>query len=435
MRSWPLIAIIAGMMTGCLPEPEETASAIKVEIANTQDGYVLLRGGMPYKINGAGMGIDDIARFAGHGGNSIRNWTTIGDSQDTRALLDSAHVHGVTVALCLPMQAERGGFDYDDAHAVAAQLQQMREEVIKYRDHPALLFWIIGNELNHSYRNSAVYDAVNDVAKMIHSLDPNHPATTTVSGFDRELLREIASRAPELDFLSFQLYGKLFNLNAALQAIGFEEPFMVTEWGSIGYWEMEKTSWGTPVELTSSEKADFFLRGYEEVLEKFAGQLIGSYVFLWGQKQERTPTWFSLLTETGEETEAVDVMHYVWTGSWPENRAPHVNAILLDGKGHRQSVVLVANESYEAKFEVRDVDNDALRYRWDVKPESEATQSGGDFEEPILNLEGLLTNPTSPITAITVDQPGKYRLFAYAYDAHGHAAHANIPFLVRERSE
>ena len=37
--------------------------------------------------------------------------------------------------------------DYDDPEAVAAQLATMREEVLKYRDHPAVLAWLIGNEL------------------------------------------------------------------------------------------------------------------------------------------------------------------------------------------------------------------------------------------------------------------------------------------------
>ena len=85
---------------------------------------------------------------------------------------------------------------------------------------------------------------------------------------------------------------------------------MVTEWGTVGYWEMDKTDWGTPTELTSTEKANIFMRANDEVLSRFDGQLIGSYAFLWGQKQERTPTWFGVLTESGEVTEAVDVLHY-----------------------------------------------------------------------------------------------------------------------------
>jgi hypothetical protein len=195
---------------------------------------------------------------------------------------------------------------------------------------------------------------------------------------------------------------------------------------------MEKTAWGTPTELTSSEKADVFLRAHDEVLATFDGQLIGSYAFLWGQKQERTPTWFGLLTEAGEETEAIDVLHRRWTGSWPANRAPRVSAIRLAGKGYKDSVVLEVGETYEASFDVFDHEDDTLTYHWEVKPESESTKSGGDREARLPNLEGLLSNPAAATTSISVDAPGKYRLFAYAYDGNGNAAHANIPFLVQD---
>jgi len=417
-------------MTACSPDPTDADAAVTVEITKTDFGYQLLRGGQPYVIRGAGMARNDIERFVAHGGNSIRTWSTSSDYQDTAELLDAAHSHGVTVALGLSMTAERHGFDYDDPEAVVRQLETIREQVLKYKDHPALLFWLVGNELNHSYSNPAVWDAVNDVAEMIHELDPNHPVTTPISGFKPDVIAEIQTRAPAVDFISFQMYGSLFGLPEQIAATGFDGPFMMTEWGTIGYWEMEQTSWGTPAELTSSEKADVFLRADNEVLSKFEGQLIGSYVFFWGQKQERTPTWFGLLTERGELTEAVDAMQYIWTGGWPANRTPRVESIQLNGKGYKESVVLAAGEPYDAVFDVTDREGDSLTYRWEVKPESDSQKAGGDREEALPNLEGLLSDPEARQTTIRVSKPGKYRLFAYAYDGKDHAAHANIPFLV-----
>jgi len=166
------------------------------------------------------------------------------------------------------------------------------------------------------------------------------------------------------------------------------------------------------------------------VLVPFQGQLLGSYVFKWGWKQERTPTWFGLVLESGELTEAVDVMHYAWTGSWPANRTPRVQSLLLDGRSSRDGVTLVAGETYEAAFNVVDPEGDPLRFHWEVKPESDSIKKGGDFEERIPNVDGVLRNPTAATTTLAVQQPGTYRLFAYAFDGHGHAAHANIPFLV-----
>ena len=426
-----IISLIAACATaGPASAKDDSQPPVKVEIARTDSGYQLMRGGEPYTIKGAGMSIDHIDDFARHGGNSIRNWTTDNEPENVQALLDKAQANGVTVMLCLPMQAERWGFDYDDADAVAAQRDRFREEVIRYRHHPALLAWIIGNELNHEYTNPRVYDAVNDIARMIRELDPNHPATTTVAGYSKEVVDTILSRAPDLDFISFQAYGMLFALPQLMEESGFRHPFMVTEWGAIGHWEVETTDWGAPIEATSSQKAAVFLRANEDVLEKFGEQLVGSYAFYWGQKQERTPTWFGLLTETGEETESVDVMHYVWNGSWPDNRSPQVRSMRLDGRKPGTSVRLRPGERVEAQIDVVDPDGDVISYRWELKPESDSTQIGGDREDAIASLDGFIEHTESPNTHVTAPDPGAYRLFVYAYDGQGHAAHANFPFLV-----
>ena len=269
---------------------------------------------------------------------------------------------------------------------------------------------------------------------MIHELDPYHPTTTTTAGFNPEVNAEIAARAPALDFISFQLYGSLFRLPERLAASGFEEPFMVTEWGTIGYWEVPNTDWGTPIERHSTDKAEVFRRGFEEILTPLEGQLLGNYAFYWGQKQERTPTWFGMLTEDGNLTEVVDVMHYEWTGGWPANRAPQVEAMLLDGRTSADSVRVAAGETYEARIDIRDPDGDAVAYRWELKPESTATSSGGDYEEPLSNLEGYLSDPDAASTLLAAPSPGKYRLFAYASDPDGRVAHANIPFLVEDEA-
>ena len=407
-----------------------TEGAVKVEVAHTAAGFRLLRGGEPYQIRGAGMAAGDLAVFAAHGGNSIRNWTTRGGPVSTRALLDEAHAHGVTVALGLPMGSERHGFDYDDPRAVAAQLAAMRDDVLEYRDHPALLFWIIGNELNHSYTNPRVYDAVNEVARMIHEVDPHHPATTAVAGFKEDVIDEIRTRAPDLDFISFQMYGSLFGLPEKIRATGFEAPFMITEWGTTGYWEVERTGWGAPLELDSTRKAELFRRAGSEIFPQLAGQLLGTYAFLWGQKQERTPTWFGLLTAQGEITESVDVLARAWTGAWPANRSPRLIGLRLDGREATDDVRLHPGLDYEAVADAQDPDGDALAYRWELKPESTATQSGGDPEASVENLDGYLHTRGGQRVRMTAPPPGAYRLFVYVLDGRGGAAHANIPFLV-----
>ncbi len=429
------VILLGAFVQGCAGSEPETRNpnAIKVEIVVDDGGYQLLRGGEPYQIKGAGLEYGDIISLAAHGGNSIRTWSTKNETETAAEVLDKALENGVTVALCLRMGVEHWGFDYDDADAVRVQFEEMRREVLKYRDHPALLVWIIGNELNYDYTNPKVYDAVNDVSKMIHALDPNHPTTTTIAGLNAEALKDIHKRATDLDFVSFQVYGELVTLPDFIERSAYDKPFFVTEWGAIGHWEVDKTSWGAPIEATSSQKAETYLNGYRERLETVEGKLVGSYAFLWGQKQERTSTWFGLFTEAGEETETVDVMHYIWNGSWPDNRSPKVSAFSLNGMGAEQNVMLRVGQSYDATVEIIDHERDALTYRWEIKPESDATQVGGDFEQDLESLDQRLISAASAQVEITAPPiPGAYRLYVYANDGHGHAAHANIPFYVNK---
>ena len=402
-------------------------SAVRVEVAAVDDGYTLKRDGKPYLVKGAGLAGIDVATVATRGGNSIRTWGV----EDAQATLDAAHRHGLTVSLGLPVAAERFGFDYDDPASVAEQRQNVKNAVERHRDHPALLAWIIGNELDMGFTNPRVYDEVNELSRLIHDLDANHPTTTTISAIDEEMVELVRERAPDLDFLSIQAYGALFLMPKAIRYLK-TGPFMVTEWGPLGHWEVGKTRWGAPIEQNSAEKARHYLTGYQTLIEPFLGPGLGSYAFLWGQKQERTHTWFSLFTETGESTSAVDVLQFVWTGRAPANQAPVLESLTLARRPASDSVRLAAGKRYTAKARVADPDGDPITFRWRIKPESTETVVGGDLEATIEDVDGLIAGDAKQgeVTVTAPDSPGPYRLYVMAYDGQGHAAHANIPFQV-----
>lgn len=408
------------------------AEAIKVEIVEKDGQYQLLRGGKPYYVKGAGIDHLNIETLVANGGNSLRTWSMHHHNASAQQILDKAHSLGVTVSLGLDFARERHGFDYNDPKAVAKQFEETKAQVLKFKDHPALLTWFIGNELNYNFENPKVYDAVNQVAKMIHEVDPNHPVTTTLAGFDKAAMKAIKERAPDLDFISFQLYADVVNLPKYLKKANYTGPYFVTEWGAVGHWEVFKTKWDAAVETTSSEKASNYAKSFLQVMQPEAGQLIGNYVFLWGQKQERTATWYGMFLASGEETEAIDIMHYAWTGQWPKNRAPRVSRINLNKKVPYDNLYLYSGSKYPATVKVIEPDNDDVTYFWEVRHESEATEEGGDAEEIPEAVPGLIEDPTA--ASITLKAPkkaGAYRLYVYVYDGKGKAGHSNFPFYVK----
>lgn len=410
---------------------KEKAGPAKVELREKDGKYRLYVDGEEFYVKGAGCECWHIPSLAAHGANSFRTWMDSEAQRDGLEMLNEAEEYGLKILMGLRLGRERHGFDYDNVDSVAAQFERIKATVMEYKDHPALLGWGIGNELNLRATNLKVWDAVNEISKMIHEVDGNHPTTTMMAGISKRDVDYLEQIGSDLDFISVQMYGDIVNLKKRLFDAEYDGPYMVTEWGATGHWEMPATDWGAAIEQTSTEKANSIIERYRSVIQADEKNCLGSYVFLWGQKQERTPTWYGLFTEKNEEMEAIGAMQYLWTGEWPENRTPQITTALLDGKTRFDNIKLRPGTEYEVIIETSDPDGDKLSLRVEVLEESTDLRDGGDLEDRPDQLESIVSELIeNTIVFRSPENTGAFRLFIYVLDGSNHAATVNFPFLV-----
>lgn len=400
------------------------SQVVPVEIVKTSSGYQLLRGGKPYYIKGVG-GLDYLEKAKEYGANSFRTWST----ENAKEYLDKAQELGMTVCLGFWAQHERHGFDWSNELAVKLQLESFAKVVDEVKDHPALLMWAVGNEVDLFYSNFDVWKHINDIALMIKKKDPHHPVTTVTAGLDVAEVKLIQKYAPALDLLGINTYGGLdFAINS-LPFYGWDKPYIITEWGPNGHWESPTTDWGIPIEQTSTEKA----KSYKERYNLISGDMsncLGSYVFLWGFKQETTSSWYGLFLKDGSQTSVMDVLIEQWSGSLPTNLAPDLNSFTINSQNAYQSVKVDKRSMMDINIDAYDPNNDKLTYHLEVVPESTDTKAGGDYEEaPTAVFQKVFNDNSFSIKAPS--KSGKYRLFVVVKDSEK-AATANIPFLVND---
>jgi hypothetical protein len=404
----------------------------KVELKKQSQNYQLSVDGNPFYIKGAGLELGSIKSLADYGGNAFRTWRVDNGEKSGLEILDEAQRYGLMVCMGLDVARERHGFDYSDKQAVAQQLAAIEQDILALKDHPALLMWGIGNELNLRHSNPKVWNAVDDISKMIHRLDPNHPTTTMLAGAEPEVIKLVVARCPDLDLLSFQLYGEIDQLPDYLSQSGFSGAYTVSEWGATGHWESACTDWDRPFEANSSVKAGCYQQRYIDYIAADRRQCLGSFVFLWGQKQERTPTWYGVFLEQGQHTESAQVMGTLWTSRAPEQPVARLLSLDIEGLQAPASIYLTEQKNYAARVTVDYQQPETLSYHWELLKEvdKKLESDGGDFEprpETVWHQRGdsSLDRVEFPAPA-----PGEYRLFVLVVDSHGGAATANLPVLV-----
>lgn len=414
---WTLLWIAGWLLTSASLQ----AQPVHTEVGKNAAGeFTLLRNGQPYYVKGAGGSVY-LKEVVASGGNSIRTWGT----ENAKAILDEAHKHNLTVMMGLWLQHERHGFDYDDSVAVRRQKDAFRKEVLALKDHPALLAWGVGNEVDLNYSNTNVWYAVEDIAKMIKEIDPHHPTTTITAGLDSIEVQLIKARCPSLDFYSINTYSDLDKLPSQIERFGWTGPYMITEWGPNGHWEVKRAPWGAPLEQTSAQKAESYTRRYQDKIWAEKATNMGSYVFLWGQKQETTPTWYGIFTEYKEKTETLWAIKQAWMGT--QESAP----VSLGGF-EKPYLMTQAADAIELPLALQSQSLEGVKLRYEIIPESQDIKSGGDVEgrpasierKKVRKFNGKFLSLKAPETE------GAYRIFIYA-DVDGWVAYGNVPVFVQ----
>lgn len=405
-----------------------------VFIKRTDDGFQIFRNGEPFYIIGA-SGNTHLKELADIGGNTIRVYDTI----NIRHNLDEAHENNLAVIVDIPLPQYNVKYNSYLSNDTIENLKQSVKDVVnKFSGHPAVLMWNLGNELKYPFticQNSFIR-TFNELIDIIHKLDPNHPVCTTIDASVRR--KEIASiylHSPAIDLLSINVFGNIVGLNSRLSQISFlfgPRPYYISEWGPDGFWESELTSWRAPIEPTSTKKAEQIRARYKMIKERNDGACLGSLVFFWGQKQEMTPTWFSIFDDMGRKSQSYHELKNVWKSESDEAfSSPQISHMLVDQNGARSNLVFKPNELKVAKIYLNQVIDSTIQFKWEIQEEGWNYKGGGAKHK----INKILSNCFEVLedSVVTFRVPaieGPYRIFAYVYDKNGNFSTTNVPFYV-----
>ncbi|CAL9658281.1 hypothetical protein SUDANB108_06902 [Streptomyces sp. enrichment culture] len=346
-----------------------------VEVTGSQGNWHLTVGGQPYTVKGLtwGPAIADAPKYLPDvksiGVNTIRTWGTDGG---TKPLLDSAAANGLKVVNGFWLQpgggpGSGGCVNYvTDTTYKNTMLTEFTQWVEAYRNHPATLMWNVGNEsvlgLQNCYsgaeleaQRNAYTGFVNDVAKKIHSIDPDHPVTSTDAWTGA--WPYYRRNAPDLDLYSMNSYGDICGVRQAWEEGGYTKPYLITEGGPAGEWEVPDDANGVPDEPTDVQKAEGYTKAWNCVTGH-RGVALGATLFHYGTEHDFGGVWFNLLPD-GLKRLSYYAVKRAYTGTaGTDNTPPVISAMAVSPASSAP-----AGGEFTVRADVRDPDGDPVTYR------------------------------------------------------------------------
>ncbi|MFA5038053.1 MAG: hypothetical protein WC732_00050 [Candidatus Omnitrophota bacterium] len=197
---------------------------------------------------------------------------------------------------------------YDDPEFRKKVKEDLLRTVEALKGEEGLLFWVLGNENNYSFsgkvnpwtserieklgdprqcmlaRAQTYYSFVNELAREIHRIDPDHPV---VMGNGELICLDLASEfAPDVDIVGCIIYrGKTFgNIFKGLRNT-FDKPLVLIEFGADAYNAQDKKE--------DEDMQAFFLKSqWGEIYKNLAGSPDGAGNCLGGVMFEWTDEWW-----------------------------------------------------------------------------------------------------------------------------------------------
>lgn len=417
------------LLAACASAPEQGIS-----IRQEGNGFQLYIDGQATYVKGVG-GTFRLEDASANGANAFRTWG--GKIEGIKADCEKAAANHMLIMQGIGMTKDSLKY-FDEAYRQEC-LDNARQLAETFKDNPNILSWGIGNEINLGNANiGAAWTLVEEMAQIIKSIDTRHLVSTVIS-HSAEALDSVAKYCPSLDYVGINSYGDIKSLEQMVNNSAYKGAFMVTEWGPTGWWETDTTEWGAWIEQTSEEKRQVYEERYNNYILANP-RCLGSFVFLWGQKEERTPTWFSMFTETdveglplkGEKTPMVEAMQRVWTGSELAQTAPVLQQhITLNGQFAMANIRVEKGADITGAVDVVDKEGDKMTYVWEVLKEATELGFGGSYEPRPDRVGEVLTTQEPQLTISAPIEFGNYRLYVYVLDGTGFVATDNIPFQVK----
>ncbi|MFF5563356.1 discoidin domain-containing protein [Streptomyces sp. NPDC012623] len=375
-RAAPLA--LAALFASCavaLPAPAAHAAGSVVKVTGAQGSWQLTVDGAPYQVKGLtwGPAAAEAARYmpdvASTGANTVRTW---GTDASSKPLFDAAAANGVKVIAGFWLQpgggpGSGGCVDYlTDTTYKNNMLAEFPAWVNTYKDHPGVLMWNVGNEsvlgLQNCYggtelerQRDAYTTFVNEIAKRIHAVDPNHPVTSTDAWTGAWPYYK--RNAPDLDLYAVNSYGDVCNIRRTWEDGGYTKPYIVTEGGPAGEWEVPDDANGVPDEPTDLAKAAGYTKAWECVTGH-RGVALGATLFHYGTEYDFGGVWFNLLPAGEKRLSYYAVKRAYGRDTSRDNTPPVISAMTVDAAGS-----VPAGREVTVRASVTDPDGDPLSHQ------------------------------------------------------------------------
>jgi beta-glucuronidase len=197
------------------------------------------------------------------------------------------------------------GTDYENPVHQKNMMEYVRRMVMEFKDEPYILMWILGNENNYGVASNAnkkpdaYYKFVNKVAKMIKSIDPNHPVA--ICNGDILFLEKFGKYDPDVDAYGANVYRGDYGFGSFWEDVAelAGKPAFITEYGA--------PAWGgasMSYEQAQQTQVDYHKGNWLDILDNSAGYQEGSGNSVGGMAFEWLDEWWKDYSPSIHDTKA-----------------------------------------------------------------------------------------------------------------------------------